>query len=190
MIQTSLSLSASISNLWILDTACGSHIYKSLQGLQKIRSLNKDDFELYGANGQPIQAEAVGTYILSLPSGKTLELQDYYYMPNVIRNIISIPLLLEHGYGIKAKSNYYSIFYSNKFLKNAYVDNDLFTLLLNNNIFFIDNNKKKREMMRITHISGIADLVILVSQSYINCTKKNSLILIILNHLELVNLIS
>ena len=50
----------------ILDIACGSYICKSLQGLQKIKSLNKGDFELYGMNGQPIQTEAVGTYILLL----------------------------------------------------------------------------------------------------------------------------
>ena len=30
MIQTSFSLSASTSNSWVLNTACGSHIYKSL----------------------------------------------------------------------------------------------------------------------------------------------------------------
>ena len=73
-------------------------------------------------NAEPIQAEGVGTYIYRchLPSDKTLELQDCYYMPNVIENIISIPLLLEHGYEIKAKGNYCSIFYSNKFLCNAY----------------------------------------------------------------------
>ena len=32
MIQTNLSLSTLMSDSWILDTACGSHVYKSLQG--------------------------------------------------------------------------------------------------------------------------------------------------------------
>ena len=37
-----LSLNSSISNSWVLDTVCGFHICKSLQGLQKIRSLKKE----------------------------------------------------------------------------------------------------------------------------------------------------
>ena len=47
-IYTILSLNSSISNSWVLDTACGHHIYKSLQGLQNIRVLKRGDFELYG----------------------------------------------------------------------------------------------------------------------------------------------
>ena len=68
-IHTILSLNSSISNSWVLDTAYGFHICKSLQGLQKIRSLRKGDFELYGAGGESIQAKAVGTNILKFPSG-------------------------------------------------------------------------------------------------------------------------
>ena len=87
MIQTSLSLSSSISNSWILDTACRSHICKSLQGLHKVRRLKKDDFELYDASREAIYAEAIGTYILLLPSSKILELRDCYYIPNIVKNI-------------------------------------------------------------------------------------------------------
>ena len=93
-IHTILSLSSSNSDSWILDTACGSQIYKSLQGLQNIRVLKKGDFKLYGVRGESIQVETIGTYILKLPSEKILELENYYYMPKIIRNIISIPLLL------------------------------------------------------------------------------------------------
>ena len=50
-----LSLSSSISNSWILDTTCGTHICKSLWGLQKIRVSKKDDFELYGASSMTLE---------------------------------------------------------------------------------------------------------------------------------------
>ena len=93
-IHTILSLSSFNSDSWVLDTACGSHICKSLQGLQNIRVLKKGDFELYDAGGELIQVEAVGTYMLKLPSGKILELENCYYMPKIIRNIISVSLLL------------------------------------------------------------------------------------------------
>ena len=55
MVQTNLSLSTSMSDSWVLDIACGSHLCKSLQGLQEIKSLNKGDFELLDASGESIQ---------------------------------------------------------------------------------------------------------------------------------------
>ena len=118
-IHTILSLSSSNSDSWVLDTACGSHICKSLQGLQNIRVLKKGDFELYGAGGESIQAEVVGTYMLKLPSGKILELENYYYMPKIIRNIIFVPLLLQRGYEINEKSNSCSIFFLTKYFVMA-----------------------------------------------------------------------
>ena len=57
-------------------------------------------------------------------------------MPKVIRNIISIPLLLKQGYEIKLIENGYFIFFSNKFYDSDYIDNNLLILALNK-IFFI-----------------------------------------------------
>ena len=143
-IHTILSLNSSISNSWVLDTACGFHICKSLQGLQKIRSLRKGDFELYGAGGDSIQAEAVGTYILKFPSGKILELTNCYYMPKIIRNIVSVPLLIKQGYQISVTSNGCSINFSNEIICHGIFDNGLLTLCLNDNIFHVDENSKRK----------------------------------------------
>ena len=114
-IHTILSLSSSNSDSWVLDTACGSHIYKSLQGLQNIRVLKKDDFELYSAEGESIQVETVGTYMSKLPFRKILELENCYYMSKIIRNIISVLLLLQRDFKINEKSNSCSIFLKIKF---------------------------------------------------------------------------
>ena len=143
-IHTILSLNSSISNSWVLDTACGFHICKSLQGLQKIRSLRKGDFELYGAGGDSIQAEAVGTYILKFPSRKILELTNCYYMPKIIRNIVSVPLLIKQGYQISVTSNGCSINFSNEIICHGIFDNGLLTLCLNDNIFHVDENSKRK----------------------------------------------
>ena len=40
-------LDSSTSYTWVLDTACGHHICKSLQGIQRLRVLKEGDFELY-----------------------------------------------------------------------------------------------------------------------------------------------
>ena len=84
----------------------------------------------------------MGTYLLKLPSGRTLEVEEYYYMPKIIRNIISIALLLYDGYEIKFMDNGCSILRSNDFFSGGYFDNDLLILSLNENIFHINENMK------------------------------------------------
>ena len=124
-------------------TACGSHLCKSLQDLQKIRNLNKGDFELFSASGESIQVEAVGTKVLKLPSKKILKLKTCYYIPNIIINIISIPLLLKQGFEIIVKNNGCSIYFCNEYYASTFIDNDLIFFLLNDNVLYIDNMKKK-----------------------------------------------
>ena len=68
----------------------------------------------------------------------------YYYILKIIKNIISIPLLLEQDFKIKTKSNGCSIYLSNEFYENTYIDNDLLFLSLNDNILHVDNMKKKK----------------------------------------------
>ena len=74
-------------------------------------------------------------------------------MPKIIKNIISIPLLFEHGYNIKQKDKDCSIYHSGEFYSNGYVDNDLIFLSLNDNILHIDQIKKKKERKCERHIS-------------------------------------
>ena len=130
-----------------------------MQGLQGISKLNEGDFVLFGASGESIRAEAVGTMLLKLPSGKILELKDCYYMPSIIRNIISVPILLEHDFKIKGKDKGCFIYHFNEFYGTALVDNDILFLLLNDNVLHIDQMKKrKKEDLNVT-----TNLVILMS---------------------------
>lgn len=64
-------------------------------------------------------------------------------MPKIILNIISIPLLLEHGFERNGKEKSCSFFHSSNFYANAYTDNGLLILSLNDHIFYVDENKKK-----------------------------------------------
>ena len=113
--------------------------------------MKEDNFELNSNGGESIQAEAVGTYILKLPFGKILELKDYYYIPKIIRNIISIPLLLEQGYVMDVTSNGCSIKFSNEIICSGIFHNGLLTLSLNDNVFHInENGKQKRECLNNT----------------------------------------
>ena len=122
--------------------------------------MNKDDFELFDARGESIQVETIGTRVLKLPSRKILKLKICYYILDIVRNIISIPLLLEQDFEIIVKNNGCSIYFSNEYYGSAFVDNSLLFLSLNDKVLHIDNMKKKKEMMRMSHTSDTADLII------------------------------
>ena len=79
--------------------------------------------------------------MFNLSLGKTLELKDYYYIPKIITNIISVSLLLQQGYKINGKSNSCSISFSNEIICHGVINNGLL-ILSNDNIFHIDKSKK------------------------------------------------
>ena len=83
---------------WVLDTGCGSHICTSVQGLHKRRNLAKGDVDLRVGNGARVATLAVGTYVLSLPSGLVLELENCYFVPVLTKNIISVSCLDKKGF--------------------------------------------------------------------------------------------
>ena len=98
-----VNLSTSVS--WVLDIGCGSHICVNVQGLKNNRSLAKGEVD-----GARVDALAVGTYYLSLPSGLVLELDNCYYVPAMSRNIISISCLDIVGFSFIIKNNTCSIY--------------------------------------------------------------------------------
>ncbi|KAL0430373.1 UNVERIFIED_CONTAM: Retrovirus-related Pol polyprotein from transposon TNT 1-94 [Sesamum radiatum] len=64
-----------------------------LMGLKRTRELGKGEVDLRFGNGARVAALAIGTYVLSLPSGFTLELNNCYYVPSVNRNLIFVSTL-------------------------------------------------------------------------------------------------
>lgn len=105
--------------------------------------MNKGDFELFNASGESIQIESIRTFLLKLPLDKVLELIDCYNMLKIIRNIISIPLLLEHSFEINIKDNGCFIYYFDDFYGNRYMDNNIMFLSFNDNILHIKKMKKR-----------------------------------------------
>ena len=78
---------------------------------------------------------------MKLPSDKVLKLKTCYYIFDIVRNIIFVPLLLEQSFEIIAKNNGY---FSNEYYGSTFIDNDLIFFSLNDNVFHIDNMKKKK----------------------------------------------
>ncbi|KAJ9541534.1 hypothetical protein OSB04_028040 [Centaurea solstitialis] len=80
---------------WVIDTRNGNHTCNHLQGFTRKETLRKDRSNLRVGEGTPLIAEAVGSYSLSLPSGLVLELENCYYVPKMIKNVMSFDLLVD-----------------------------------------------------------------------------------------------
>ncbi|KAK8593638.1 hypothetical protein V6N12_045714 [Hibiscus sabdariffa] len=81
-----IDVNMSTSSSWVLDTGCGSHICTSVHGLHMRRNLAKGDVDLQVGNGARVAALAVGTYVLSLPSGLVLTLEKFKEFKNEVQN--------------------------------------------------------------------------------------------------------
>ena len=79
----------------MFDTGCGSHICHDLQGLRKIKKLKQGDLELHVGNGERVAVKVVGEYVLLLPSGLELVLNNVCFIPSLTRNIVSVTALRE-----------------------------------------------------------------------------------------------
>ena len=56
---------------------------------------------------------AIGTYVLNLPSGLLLNLDDCYYMPTLTKNIIYVSYLEKKGFHLTFSNNGCSIMLNN-----------------------------------------------------------------------------
>jgi hypothetical protein len=88
-----ISLATIDSTRWVLDTGSSFNICNTLQGLRINRRLKKGEINLQVGNGASVAALLVGSISLILPTGKTLLLEDCYYFPKFVSNIISISSL-------------------------------------------------------------------------------------------------
>ncbi|KAJ9566458.1 hypothetical protein OSB04_002424 [Centaurea solstitialis] len=133
---------------WVIDTGSGNHICNHLQGFTRRKILRKDRSNLRVGEGTPLIAEAVGSYSLSLPSGLVLELDNCYYIPNMIKNVLSFDLLVDQGFYYKYDYKMISVFKDNIFYFKATPVNGLYTVNLQDNsneIYHISKRSKDIE---------------------------------------------
>ncbi|KAL4302067.1 hypothetical protein GQ457_10G012170 [Hibiscus cannabinus] len=142
----------STSSSWVLDTGCGSHICTSVQGLHTRRTLAKGDVDLRVGNGARVVALAVGTYLLSLPSGLILNLENCYFVPSLTKNIIYVSCLDKIGFEIIIKNNSCSFFYDSLFYGSAQLINGLYILNQENMIFNVNTKRLKTNDSNQTYL--------------------------------------
>ena len=108
IIESNLTVFSASS--WVLDSGSSAHLCTSMQGLEESRRLRDEDTILRVGNGERVATVAMGTYPLRLPLGLDLVLRDYYYVPAVSRNLISVSCLAQEGYVISFHKDHCNIF--------------------------------------------------------------------------------
>ena len=79
-----------MDSAWVLDTECASHVCNKLQVLKRHKMLAKGEVDLRMGNGAKVATVAIEEVNLKLASGHSLVLDICYYVPSIIKNIISI----------------------------------------------------------------------------------------------------
>jgi hypothetical protein len=105
------------------------HTCKLLQGLSLTTRFAKGELNVRVSNGAKIAAIAVGTFHLPLPSGLVFELNNFYYIPALYKNIISSSCLEEvDSDEIIIKNKHCSIYYNDIFYAYCSLVNGLYVL--------------------------------------------------------------
>ena len=112
----------SYGNLWVLDTGSGSHICTDMQGLRDSRKLTKGESNLWVGNGVRVAAVAIGTYVLNLPSGFCLYLDNCFCVPALTKNIIYVSCLNKKGFHLNFCDNSCYIMLNDVFLCLWYLE--------------------------------------------------------------------
>jgi hypothetical protein len=76
-----------------------------MQGMTKSRSVERGEVDFRVGNNARVAALAVRMMQLHLPSGFVLELNNYYYVPSLSRNIVSPSCLMKDGYSFSSENN-------------------------------------------------------------------------------------
>jgi hypothetical protein len=104
------------------------HINNSLQVLVRSRSVERGHVDTWVGNKARIVALEVGTMQLHLPSWFLMELNNCYYVPVLIRNIISASRLMSQGYKSNIKDTGCFIYLNGMFHGFAPVRDRLYIL--------------------------------------------------------------
>ena len=134
----------SYGNLWVLDTGCGSHICTDMQGLRDSRKLTKGESDLRVGNGVRVAAIAIGTYVLNLPSGFCLYLDNCFCVPALTKNIIYVSCLNKKGFHLKFGDNSCCIMLNDVFYAGGTLSNGIYILDMSNPILNINDGKRQK----------------------------------------------
>src|SRR5687767_11206063 len=114
------------------------------QGMIRSRSVERGEVDFRVGNNARVAAFTVGTMQLHLPSGFIMELNNYYFVPSLSRNILSSSCLMKDGYSFASENNGCVISKNNMFMAFAPIVNRLFVLNLDGSPVYNVSAKRPR----------------------------------------------
>ena len=78
------------NNIWVYDTNCDLYIWIDMYGLRSNRKLTKGESDFRVGNGARVSTIAIWTYVLNLSSDLYLNLDDYSYVPSLMKNVFQL----------------------------------------------------------------------------------------------------
>ncbi|KAL0288027.1 UNVERIFIED_CONTAM: hypothetical protein Sradi_7111000, partial [Sesamum radiatum] len=138
---------------WVLDTGCRAHICNDLQVLERSITLSRDNVVLKRGDGKAVAAEAVGIVHLVVSDQVRIELKDCYYVPSMIKNIISISLLDNVGFELMINKNCFYLMKNGSSHLLGKLYNGLYILQQHDLIMTAQKNAKW--IIKKTHRSGM-----------------------------------
>ncbi|KAL0455123.1 UNVERIFIED_CONTAM: Retrovirus-related Pol polyprotein from transposon RE2 [Sesamum latifolium] len=127
---------------WVLDTGCGAHICNDLQVLQRSRKLSKDEMILRLGDGKVVAAEAVGSLSLVVSNHVRIDLKECFFVPSMVKNIISIPMLDSDGYKFLIDKNCFYLLHDDVYHILGTLVNGLYILHQSNLIMTAQHKRK------------------------------------------------
>ena len=94
-------------------------------------------------NGARVTALAIGTINLAFENSSIIVLNNCLFVPDIIKNIISIPVLDREGFRFTIENGNCSIFKYSNFIYSGSLTNCLYTFTPHKPIFTIQKNKRK-----------------------------------------------
>ena len=129
---------------WVFDTGCGAHLVNDRQVLQQSRDLRQGDMALTLGNGKRVHAVAVGRVRLEFASSFSLILEDVYFVPNLIKNIVSVSVLDKLGFTFLIRNGIFHILHNDSYISLGTLSNGLY--VFNNQTNLLQLSTKKRSL--------------------------------------------
>ena len=134
----------SYGNLRVLGTGYGSHICTDIQGLRDSRKLTKGESDLRVGNGASVAIVSIGTYVLNLPSGFCLYLDNCFCVPALTKNIISVSCLNKRVFHLNFCDNSCCIMLNDVFYAGGTLSNGIYILDMSNPILNTNDSKRQK----------------------------------------------
>ncbi|KAL0445522.1 UNVERIFIED_CONTAM: Transposon Ty2-DR3 Gag-Pol polyprotein [Sesamum latifolium] len=112
------------------------------QVLERSRRLSKDEMILRLGDGKAVAAEAMGSLRLVVSNHIRIDLKDCYFVPSMVKNIISIPLLDSEGFKFFINKSCFYLVYDDVYHLLGTLVNGLYILQQSNLIMTAQHKRK------------------------------------------------